>query len=1667
MKKIFLFILMFVFSIYYTHAFSGSGDGTGSNPFQVTDCLQLQEIELNLTASYIVMNNINCNDTINWNGGAGFIPISSFSGSFGGRDYVISKLYIYDTRSYPRTTGLFGWFGPGTISNVFLEDVNITGSHGSYSCDVGGLVGFQNGGIISGSHVTGSVKSGIIVGGLVGNKNQGIIINSYSAANVVGDRDVGGLTGYNYGPISNSYSIGNVTGNSYVGGLIGSNRGGVVNSYSVGRVVGGGSYVGGLAGRDTGGFTNSYWNNETSNQNTSAGGEGKTTAEMKQQATFVDWDFANIWTIDGGVTYPDLITEEHLECLVDSDCGLCDGCEFGLCVVQPMYEDLKDECPISFNACLNNYTLQGPGGFCGGHMFQKGVCDVSSGAANVSVGNVCINGTDTNPTSGVNCGIWKNCIYENTFANEYYVGYIGDGTDTCIDTDWQPTGTIWNASVDYYVKTTEHAETCQEWSRALGWAWSGSYGASEGTIVLKNAVVSVYGGVISLAYADDTYITTTWPVDVEGYTFYTVLNTGDLDEAFFFWINWTSRDYIIVALNVVTQTWRNVTFGSYSDDLEFEGVNCISVGEGYNGIPNDAECYILYLNNLTFEIQGIMDGINTIDNLTYFGGWIGFIGEAKIYVSQENNWNLPNRPPGGTIEDSGIWGWDGYSWNHEIIHITGWWDGYYGASMIAESLDGHRALIASPIAHLMIYDNGSFIDQGSAWSGLQIEESTGRICMSGGWNNNIQVSCMDYWGGNDTWVAEVDACVQIATPESCETWPGSFNADGFDCNANTSVCAIGGIMRSWPSWVGLIFYNHRVAPIAIGSIITQIAIPNPVAYGSITTWSAIPTHSLGYQSNVTMTISGACLDVSYLTYDFFDVNSGDTVSYPFDTTQFNSNANCTIHTVAYFTSGDVANATDIILQVIGETEGELGGLICSNGLPGRCTTYLAVPISPYVKFFDSTLVEATTVNIGKSITGAGIACHLNKCYIKSTDNYGVMIKDQVNISTVDLLDGAVARRVATDGNIPLFGDVNQDGNTEVVWWGTDGLICITSVNLTDLICANTGLYGFGGVSYSGVKTIWAGIVAQSPGYSFTIGKINFESNPPSFQAKNFGEVFSLTSGNCVSNPVIVQCGRSNHNDVALIYYRNDSGQKQATAICFDGSNFEVLGSFTFTAEENPCKISSIDVNVDAWGDLITSIGIIDIKSQQIYLTELYGTSIPIDFNSDGSADFISTIGGSFWSSMNTTFFLSVPEAQRIGVGPFAVTKMDCSVNDYGYLTVDLYGNAPTSDIHFIMDPGDDTDVYTASVPYFTHQYVLSTRNYTVVGGICNNVGYTCAYKTCKAQVMKGDLEVIITNPITGWNDWTSAGGAAGIDDDGMLYFSSGVPATYYHDFSCGTTQCIINFSVMNSGVDLFDFILYVGNDMAVDIKFDDGNIKILKNGEWKVIATYMKDQLKTYSVLVDKEIYKFWLTRDGIELYAGDLMSHPKSLYNMQVGLYYSKGFIKIGSVYASCAGSEVLVESEKKNVVYNELLAKGFDPARLDACDNNVTFYVSARAPENYTDAMGALFGYCRDKKNTHYCSISDLSDTIKYNKNCFKEAMNYCVLVTYPTEHGGISYNSGEGTVVCFTSIGIDVFTGQVVLPMIKNIYEMIRINLIPVLILVVLLIIIFSIIGLKKAR
>ncbi|MDK9726386.1 MAG: YDG domain-containing protein [Sterolibacteriaceae bacterium MAG5] len=324
----------------------------------VNDVNQLQAMNTNLSGNYALGKNIDASATAGWNpngsgGYYGFVPVGNnvtkFTGAFDGLGHAIDGLTV--NRPGDTYVGLFG-MSQGVVRNVGMTSCDITGDW-----IIGGLIGENHTGTISNVYVTGRVRSnaGRHAGGLVGaNDPLGTVSNSYSTATVNGYLFVGGLVGSNSGTVSSAYSTGAVSGSGLVGGLVGYTSGGTIsNSYAIGSATGSGggtTGVGGLVGYNSGGGTvsksyatgavsgphasdgvgglvgfnangsianNSFWNTETSGQPTSAGGTGLTTAQMMTGANFTsataangnvnpNWDFANIWRIVEGQSYPAL-----------------------------------------------------------------------------------------------------------------------------------------------------------------------------------------------------------------------------------------------------------------------------------------------------------------------------------------------------------------------------------------------------------------------------------------------------------------------------------------------------------------------------------------------------------------------------------------------------------------------------------------------------------------------------------------------------------------------------------------------------------------------------------------------------------------------------------------------------------------------------------------------------------------------------------------------------------------------------------------------------------------------------------------------------------------------------------------------------------------------------------------------------------------------------------------------------------------------------------------------------------------------------------------------------------------------------------------------------------------------------------------------------------------
>jgi len=234
-------------------AFSGVGEGTSQYPYEISTCAELQSMNENLSADYVLVNDIDCSGTSAWNSGQGFVPIggnsySDFNGSLDGRNFTISGLYINNGTDFD---GLFGSLR-GTVQNVLLTSLSITSTSGNY---IGGLAGITNGATISYSSVNGDVTGANQVGGLIGAANNSTQISNSSASGSVVEVGSygGGLVGIMYGgSITNSFANTNLTGSYADGGLVAFTDSidspvSITDSYAVGSVSSS-AWAGGFVG---------------------------------------------------------------------------------------------------------------------------------------------------------------------------------------------------------------------------------------------------------------------------------------------------------------------------------------------------------------------------------------------------------------------------------------------------------------------------------------------------------------------------------------------------------------------------------------------------------------------------------------------------------------------------------------------------------------------------------------------------------------------------------------------------------------------------------------------------------------------------------------------------------------------------------------------------------------------------------------------------------------------------------------------------------------------------------------------------------------------------------------------------------------------------------------------------------------------------------------------------------------------------------------------------------------------------------------------------------------------------------------------------------------------------------------------------------------------------
>lgn len=218
--------LNFSANVAHADGYTGAGTGVLGDPFVITNCTELQEMNLDLNSYFILGNDIDCSatnpDSINfnaegqWGDGKGFDPIGtvtldgpniyngftfeSFTGSLDGQNHKISTLYINrgvdgnDIDGY--YDGLFSTISSGAeVKNLGLEDVDISASGNETGALAGGLSG-----TVTNVYSTGRVNGNYRAGGLVGVHvdadsfpNSSPLVYTWNGSKYIFTDDVGGI----------------------------------------------------------------------------------------------------------------------------------------------------------------------------------------------------------------------------------------------------------------------------------------------------------------------------------------------------------------------------------------------------------------------------------------------------------------------------------------------------------------------------------------------------------------------------------------------------------------------------------------------------------------------------------------------------------------------------------------------------------------------------------------------------------------------------------------------------------------------------------------------------------------------------------------------------------------------------------------------------------------------------------------------------------------------------------------------------------------------------------------------------------------------------------------------------------------------------------------------------------------------------------------------------------------------------------------------------------------------------------------------------------------------------------------------------------------------------------------------------------------------------------
>jgi len=322
------------------------GNGLPYSPFKVETAEQLNNVRNYTWGSFALQNDIDMigptsQGGIYYNNGIGWMPIVDFKGTFVGNNHTINGLI---SRPLNSDAGLFASCKHAAVYDLYMTYADIKGGY------TGIIAGRGSNTEIAGCHVSGKVAGGYVagvvgwmyyggiykcsnnsfidgrssigsIGGIVGKSENSEISLCYNTGDVIADSGyayVGGIAGQidGYAAVDNCYNTGDIS-NSYSysikeAGIVYYNAGIVSNCYNTGNVKNP------ITGTETtyfpGAVTDCFYRESyQTNGQTIIGAIALTEEELKQQDSFVGFDFNSVWIMPEKIdySYPELQLNPH------------------------------------------------------------------------------------------------------------------------------------------------------------------------------------------------------------------------------------------------------------------------------------------------------------------------------------------------------------------------------------------------------------------------------------------------------------------------------------------------------------------------------------------------------------------------------------------------------------------------------------------------------------------------------------------------------------------------------------------------------------------------------------------------------------------------------------------------------------------------------------------------------------------------------------------------------------------------------------------------------------------------------------------------------------------------------------------------------------------------------------------------------------------------------------------------------------------------------------------------------------------------------------------------------------------------------------------------------------------------------------------------------------